>query len=196
MRKIFFSFLALLCFVGLLSGLCYGIARLENQVIKGVYYSPELLYFYSGWAGFALLFCGLWLPQLLARFVGWLSFAVLCAHVWIFVALDFEFAFGLIAQKICNETPLIFGSLSFFALLIAFGVSLWGCFRLFRMSFCVYFALVCATLHVLMAQKILSWTYFALIFVVMLALGFKFFKVFSKSFSSLSRKLRKKCANF
>ncbi|MCI5968540.1 hypothetical protein [Helicobacter sp.] len=154
----------------------YGILSIEGQIIYGIYFSFEMLYLYTGYLAFGLLFIGLWLSKSYGRIFGMLALVVACWHLLVFIHLDFGFDWKLIAQKILAEKPLIVGSVSFLAMALVFVASLFHAFRRFKMSLLVYLSLLLAVLHILMLQKVLDAFYYLLLGVTLCVLAFKIWR--------------------
>ncbi|MBX7490552.1 hypothetical protein [Helicobacter turcicus] len=155
----------------------YGILNVENQILYGIYFSFEALYFYTGYLAFALLFVGLWLPKPYGRIIGILALGATCLHFLIFMHLDFGLDLKLMTQKILSEKPLVAGSLSFLVMVLVFFVSLLQAFRRFKMFLLVYLSLFLALLHILMLQKILDAFYYLLLGITLCALAFKVWRI-------------------
>ncbi|WP_299549344.1 hypothetical protein [uncultured Helicobacter sp.] len=154
----------------------YGILNVENQVLYGIYFSFEMLYDYTGWFSFGLLFFGLWLPSPYGKVFGVLAFVAALWHFLIFVHLDFGGEIAPMVQKIFSEKHLIVGGIGFLAMLFAFLASLLQIFRRFRVSFLVYLAVFFGVLHIVMLQKVLSSLYYALFAIALCALAFKLWR--------------------
>lgn len=131
----------------------------------------KFFYFWSGWLSFGALMGGI-LMRKWGRFLGHCALVLALWHTLIFVVFDFNLAWDLMGIEILQKHYLYVGILALLLMLILGVFSFFGTF--FRsLVWLVYACVILSLVHIVMIQKVLGLSYWAVIIGVVSVLGYK-----------------------
>lgn len=153
----------------------------------GVLADPvKFFYFWSGWLSFGALIVGMFMRKW-GRFLGHCALLFALWHTLIFLYFDFGFAWNLMGMEILQKYYLYVGIFAFLVMLFVGFFSFFGTF--FRPL--VWLVFICAALslaHIVMIQKVLDLSYWAVVIGTIGVLGYKIKHTIRKSKSNRSLK--------
>lgn len=161
---------------------------ISDQVEQiGVLADPiKFFYFWSGWLSFGTLIAGM-LMRKWGRFLGHCALLFALWHTLIFLYFDFGFAWDLMGMEILQKYYLYAGIFAFLVMLFLGFFSFFGTF--FRPLVWFVFACVILSLaHIVMIQKVLDLSYWAVVIATLSVLGYKITHSIKKSKSASSLK--------
>ncbi|MDE5591548.1 MAG: hypothetical protein K2I63_01115, partial [Helicobacter sp.] len=120
------------------------------------------MYFYSGWISIICLVLSLVIFKAFKKGFGYLAFVAAIIHSGIFVVIDFDWQLTLMVEELKTKYYLYFGMASFILLTVCFCLGRY--FYKLRLNYVVYIAIILSLIHILMIQKVITFSYMLIAF--------------------------------